>query len=357
MRKIAFVVIIAMIATLSVMAGGQREAPTTQPEVTPSRDAEFTLKLAHADATDVYTSRKHTQAIAFASMVNSRSNGRINVEVYGGGALGGEREYVEGIQGGTIEAGIASGVMGSFFPPAMVTDIPFLFPSAAVAWEVMDGPFGDRLREQFLRDTGVRCLGFAEVGFRHFTNNRREIRSPADMRGLRFRVQETPLYVNMVRSLGATPTPIAWPEVYTALQTGVVDGQENPVPVILAANFPEVQQYVTLNGHVYGVDWFLINEDFFQSLPADLQFVVLDSARISNAVGRGVQNALNATGVDVLRERGMQVYVPTPSEMEQFRQAAQPAVISWLETQIDRSLIDAVLAEVDRVVEKAESEF
>lgn len=357
MKKIALIAVMTAMAAAFVMAGGQGEEPATQPEVQAPQDAQFTLKLAHADATNVYTSRKHTQAITFASLVNARSNGRINVEVYGAGALGGEREYVEGVQNGTIEAGIASGVMGNFFPPAMVTDIPYLFPSAAVAWEVMDGPFGDKLREQFLADTGVRCLGFAEVGFRNFTNDRREIRTPADMRGLKFRVQETPLYINMLRAMGATPTPIAWPEVYTALQTGVVDGEENPVPVILAANFSEVQKYLTLDGHVYGVDWFIINEDFFQSLPDDLKFVVVDSARIANFVGRGVQNAIGATGVDALKAQGMQVYVPTPAELAQFQQAAQPAVIDWLKTQIDPALITEVMAEVDRVVAETKAEY
>ncbi len=120
------------------------------------------LKLAHADSTDPTVSRKQAQALTFAALVNSRSGGRIKVTIYGAGALGAEREYVEGIRAGTVEAGIASGVLSSFFPAAGITDIPYLFPSSKIAWDVMDGPFGDKLREMFLQQTGMRCLAFAE---------------------------------------------------------------------------------------------------------------------------------------------------------------------------------------------------
>jgi tripartite ATP-independent transporter DctP family solute receptor len=310
----------------------------------------YELKLAHADSTDPTVSRKHAQALVFANLVNTRSGGQINVKVYGGGALGAEREYVEGIKAGTVEAGIASGVVSNFFPSAMVTDIPFLFPSGEVAWSVMDGPFGDKLRAMFLQQTGMRCLSFAEVGFRHFTNNTRPIKSPADMKGLKIRVQETPLYVNMLKALGASPTPIAWTETYTALQTKVVDGQENPIPTILMAKFPEVQKYITLDGHVYGVDWFIINEKFFKSLPAELQYIVLDCSQISSTVGRGVQTYVASQGLQALIDQKMVVYSPTEAELDQFKSIAQPAVIDWLKTKIDPKLIDEILKNVQDVI-------
>lgn len=302
----------------------------------------FELKLAHADSTDPTVSRKQAQALAFASLVNSRSGGRLVVKVYGAGSLGAEREYVEGIKAGTVEAGIASGVIANFFPTAAVTDIPFLFPTSQVAWEVMDGPFGDKLRALFLKETGMRALAFAEVGFRHFTNNVRPIKSPADLKGLKIRVQETPVYVNMLRAVGASPTPVAWTETYTSLQTGVVDGQENPVGSILSGKIYEVQKYVTLDGHVYGVDWFIINEKFFRSLPADLQYIVLDSAQASSTVGRGVLTYINAAGIQVLVDNKLQIYSPTEEEMDQFKKAMQPAVIDWLKTKMDPALITEV---------------
>jgi tripartite ATP-independent transporter DctP family solute receptor len=310
----------------------------------------FELKLAHADPTDVTTSRKHAQAVAFAAMVNSRSGGRINVKVYGAGALGAEREYIEAVKMGTVQSGIASGVIANFFPSAMVTDIPYLFPTPQVAWAVMDGPFGQSLSKRFLKETGMRNLAFAEVGFRNFTNSIRPIRSPADMKGMKIRVQETPLYVTMVKALGANPTPIAWTETYTALQTKVVDGQENPVPTILMAKLHEVNKYITLDGHVYGVDWFVINEKFFQSLPADLQYIVLDSAQVASGVGRGVSQLIGAQGIQVLLDAGNEVYVPTEAELGQFQKATQQPVIDWLKTKIDQKLIDEALTAVKAVV-------
>jgi tripartite ATP-independent transporter DctP family solute receptor len=314
-----------------------------------SQQKVYELKLAHADSTDPTLSRKHAQALAFAAMVNSRSGGAIKVTVYGAGALGAEREYVEGIKAGTVEAGIASGVVSNFFPTAAITDIPYLFPSNQIAWEVMDGPFGDKLRAMFYKETGMRCLAFAEVGFRHFTNSKKPIKGPGDLRGMKIRVQETPVYVNMLKAVGATPTPIAWTETYTALQTGVVDGQENPIGSILSAKLYEVQKFCTLDGHVYGVDWFIINDRFFKSLPPDLQYVVLDSAQVSCTVGRGVLSYINAMGIQTLADNKVAVYGPTEAELDAFRKAMQPAVLDWLKTKVDPALI----AELQKAVADA----
>jgi tripartite ATP-independent transporter DctP family solute receptor len=333
MRRILLFVLVALMAAPLAMA-----------------QKVFEMKLAHADSTDISVSRKHAQAVAFADLVNTRSGGRINVKVYGGGALGAEREYVEAIKAGTVEAGIASGVIANFFPSAMVTDIPFLFPSGEIAWQVMDGPFGDKLRASFLKETGMRCLTFSEVGFRNFTNNTRPIRTPADMKGMKIRVQETPLYITMIKALGASPTPIAFTELYTSLQTKVVDGEENPIPTILMSKFAEVQKYLTLDGHNYGVDWFVINEKFYQSLPPDLKYIVLSSARISAAVGRGVQQLVAAEGVRALQDAKMEVYVPTTAELEMFKQATQQPVIDWLKTKIDPKLITDILQVVKDTV-------
>ncbi len=192
--------------------------------------------------------------------------------------------------------------------------------------------------------------GLCRVGFRHFTNSVRPIKTPADLKGLKIRVMETPVYVNMLKAVGANPTPIAWTELYTALQTGVVVGQENPVGSILSAKLYEVQKYMTLDGHVYGVDWFIINEKFYKSLPPDLQYIILDSAQISSTVSRGVMNYLNAAGLDQLAAAGMQIYSPTDAEMEQFRKAMQPPVIDYLKTKVDPKLIDELLKTVKDAV-------
>jgi len=301
------------------------------------------MKIGHSDATDVFTSRKHAQLIAFKELVNSGSGGRIEVQVFGGGSIGGEREITEAVIAGTMQGTSVSGAFDAFYPPAMVLGIPFLFTSAPAAWEMLDGPFGKKLSDGLVKKTGLRNLCFAEVGFRNFTNSKRPIRTPADLKGLKIRVQETPLYMTMIKSLGANPTGIPWPETYMALQTGVADGQENPVSVILNNKLQEVQKYLTLDGHVYGVDWFVVNEKFYQSLPKDLQAIVNEAAKISATVGRGVQELNSAIGIAKLQQAEMQIYVPTPQEKALFKQATQGPVVQWLKTKIDPKLVDETL--------------
>jgi len=300
------------------------------------------MKLAHADSVDLTTSRKAVLADTFAKEIKAKSGGRIEVQLFGGGALGGEREVVEGVKNGFIQGGLASGVMANFYPAAMVTDIPYLFPNVDVADKVMDGAFGEQLASGFNAATGMHNLCFGEVGFRHFSTGKKAVHSPKDLEGMKIRVQETPLYVTEMKALGALPTPIAFPELYTALQTGVVDGQENPVPTIIFAKLYEVQKNVTLDAHNYGVDWFVVSDKFYKSLSPDLLKVVTDAAHVACAAERKANRAFTAEGNKTLTDKGVTVYTPTAAEMDQFRAAAQPAVVDFLKTKIDPKLIDAI---------------
>jgi tripartite ATP-independent transporter DctP family solute receptor len=309
-------------------------------------DQKYVLKLAHADSVDMTVSRKAVMADTFAKEVKAKSNGRIDVQIFGAGALGGERDYVEGVKNGFIQAGLASGVMANFYPPAMVTDIPYLFPSDAVADRVMDGPFGQKLSTDFQATTGMHNLCFGEVGFRDFSSGKKAIHSPKDLGGMKIRVQETPLYVTEMKALGAQPTPIAFPETYTALQTGVVDGEENPIPTMIFAKFYEVQKHVTLDGHNYGIDWFIVSDKFWKSLPPDLQKVVQDAAKDACAAERRANRKFTAEGVQTLKDKGVTVYTPTAAEFAEFRSAAQKPVIDWLKTNIDAKWIDQALGAV-----------
>lgn len=302
----------------------------------------FVLKLAHSDSVDLTTSRKAVMAETFAREVKAHSDGRITVQVFGAGALGGERELIESVKNGFIQGGLASGVMANFFPSAMVTDIPYLFPNAEVADKVMDGPFGQKLSQDLTAATGMHNMCFGEVGFRHFSTGKKPVHSPADLAGLKIRVQETPVYVTEMKALGAQPTPIAFPETYTALQTGVVDGQENPIPTLIFAKFYEVQKHVTLDGHNYGIDWFVLSDKFYKSLPPDLLKVVSDAARVACTEERKANRAFTAEGNKTMIAKGVTVYTPTPAEIGQFRAAAQPPVIDFLKTKIDPKLIDGI---------------
>lgn len=305
--------------------------------------AQFEIRLGHPDPADIYTSRKAAGSTVFKAMVENETGGAVKVNLYPAGQIGGEREVAEAVKLGSVQIGMLSGPFSGFCKEAQVFDIPYLFPSHLVAYRVLEGPFGKELAEECLKKTGMRVLTYAQVGFRNFTNSARVIKSPADLKGLKFRVMENPVYMTLVRSMGGAPTPIPWPETYTALQQKVVDGQENPISSIKFAKLYEVQKYMTTDGHTFGVSFMLINEKFFQSLPKEFQAIVKNAALTSAVSENGIDNLDNSIGLQFLKDKGMEVYAPTAAEKAQFRAVAQPAIIEYLEKQIGRPWIDKVL--------------
>ena len=287
-----------------------------------------TIRFAHVDPDDWQGSKKGAAAHVFKNIVEGETG--LTVELFPAGALGNEDELVGQAQEGLTQVVMVSGAMSKLCKAASVLDIPYTFPSAPVAWEVLDGSFGQELAAHCLSQTGLRTLAYGETGFRNFTNGQREIRTPADMEGLKFRVQPIPLYVEMVKGLGGEPTPIAWTELPNALSTGVVDGQENPVGVIYNNKLHKLQKFMTLDGHVYAADFLVINDEFFQSLTPAEQAVVAKAARVAGTMGRAIQQWSTAEGVNKVQEEGMQVYSPTAEELAMFREKAQPAVKTWL---------------------------
>ena len=287
-----------------------------------------TVRFAHVDPDDWQNSKKGAAAHVFKNIVEGETD--LTVEIFPAGALGNEDELIGQAQEGLTQVVMVSGAMSKVCKAASVLDIPYTFPSAPVAWDVLDGAFGDELAQHCLEETGLRTLAYGETGFRNFTNNVREIRTPADMAGLKFRVQPIPLYVEMVKGLGGEPTPIAWTELPNALSTGVVDGQENPVGVVYNNKLHKLQKFMTLDGHVYGADFLVINDEFFQSLEPAEQEVVTKAAKVAGTMGRAIQQWSTADGVNKVQAEGMRVYSPTAEELAMFREKAQPAVKTWL---------------------------
>jgi len=200
----------------------------------------------------------------FKAMVEKGTNGEVEVNAFHASALGNEREALEGVKLGSIQMGtLSGGPVPGFFPAAMVFDIPFLFSSAPAAWDAFNGDFGKEFSEAFLKATGVRILGITENGYRHFTNNVREGKGPEDMKGLKIRTMENPAHMQMVKSMGGDPTPIAFGELYMALQQKVVDGMECPVVLIHDMKFYEVQKFMVLDGHLYNPLFIFINDEFY----------------------------------------------------------------------------------------------
>ena len=175
--------------------------------------AQFEIRLGHSDPPDIYTSRKAAGSTVFKAMVENETGGAVKVNLFPAGQLGGEREVAEAVKLGSVQVGMLSGPFSGFCKEAQVFDIPYLFPSLLVAYKTLDGPFGKDLAEECLKKTGMRILTYSQVGFRNFTNSARVIKSPADLKGLKFRVMENPVYMNLVKSMGGAPTPIPGPRL------------------------------------------------------------------------------------------------------------------------------------------------
>jgi tripartite ATP-independent transporter DctP family solute receptor len=309
----------------------------------PGWAAQFEIKLGHADPADVYTSRKAASSTVFKQIVESETGGAVEVKLFPAGQVGGERDLAEATKLGTIQAAMLSGPFSNFCKEVQVLDIPYLFPSNLVAWKVLDGPFGKELAQECLKKSGLRVLEYGQVGFRNFTNSAHPIKTPADVKGLKVRVMESPVYMSLIRSMGGAPTPVPWPETYTALQQKVVDAQENPVSSIKFAKLYEVQKYLTLDGHTYGVSFLLMNEKFFEGLPKEYQTIVKNAALTANVVEDGIDTLDSSLGIQFLKDKGMEVYVPTPKEKAAFREATQKPIIEYLEKQVGQPWIDKAL--------------
>lgn len=324
-----------LIASISVLATSAMAAPT--------------IKLGHVDAANWQSSKKGAAGIIFKNIVEGETD--IKVELFPAKALGNESEMIQQVQEGTTHMAIVSGAMSKICKPASVLDIPYTFSSAVVAWKVLDGKFGDELSDYCLKKTGLKTLAYGETGFRNFTNSKKEIKTPSDMKGLKFRVQPIPLYLEMVKGLGGEPTPIAWSELPNALSTGVVDGQENPVGTIYNNKLHKLQKYMILDGHVYGADFIVINDEFFNMLSDSQRAVIKKASVIAGNMGRSIQQFNTAEGVTKVSKEGMKVYSPTASDLAKFKKLAQPAVKKWLAKELGS---DAVWIEkLDKAVLEA----
>ena len=266
--------------------------------------AQTTMKIS------ISTAQNSHQGVAidtFAKEVAARTGGRYKVETFYNGALGGERESIEAVQLGTQELAFSStGPVPNFVPETKILDVPFLFRDKAHARAVLDGPIGQDLLGKF-DAKGFKALAWGENGFRHMTNSKRDVKAPEDLKGLKMRTMENPVHIAAYKGLGIITTPMAFPEVFTALQQGTVDGQENPLPVIMSAKFSQVQKHLSLTGHVYSPCIFVMNKGSFDKLSAADKTAFLEAAKVAVKANRDRVDQDDANGVKELRAQGMTV--------------------------------------------------
>jgi TRAP-type transport system periplasmic protein len=300
---------------------------------------------------------QHAAAVVFKSFIESQTDGEIEVNILPAGQVGNERSAMEQCQNNLIQMLLINdGAAVSFVPELQIFSLPYLFKSRTVAWNVMDGAFGNELSELFLKQTDLRVLCWAENGFRHFTTSSKPIKTPADMKGMKIRVMESPAYIAMVKGLGANPTPITWTELYSALQQKVADGQENPINNILSGKLYEVQKFMILDGHSYGFHIWMINNKFYESLPEKYRYVIRDAGRMAVVAHRAASLMADIKGLETLSKAGVQIYAPNSSELEMFTAAAQPPVEDFLKANIKGPWLDKLkksVAEVEASMKKS----
>lgn len=310
----------------------------------PARAQVKTLKYTHFQPARM-DQPKHAAAVAFKEHVEKATNGSIKVELYPANQLGPAQQVMEGLRLGSIEMAVVhDGGIPGVYKTFNIFGLPYLFNDHAHAYAVLDGEFGKALAEDMRKKTGIRLAAYADNGIRHFTNSKRAIRTPEDMKGLKIRVQPSPVFVKLVESLGASSTAIDWGELPAALAQGTADGQENGVTNILAASLYQHQKHITLDGHVYSLHAYMMNDRFYNGLTAAEKKAVDEGVAKAQKIHRDMTREQDLSAKKVLSEKGMTVTELTPAEIDRFRKLAQPAVKSYLDADVSKEWTERLLA-------------
>ena len=278
----------------------------------------------------------------FRDILEKRTDGRLSVEIFPDSQVGDDNQMMSALQSGTLEMTYPStSPAASIVPELGLFDLPFLFPTPEVADEVLDGEIGQEMLDEF-DGTGIKALAFSENGYRQLTNSKQPVTSPEDVKGLAVRVMENPIQVDIWKALGANPTSMAFGEVFSALEQGVVDGQENPWNTILTSKFYEVQDYASETRHVYTPFIIMIGEKFFDGLSADDQAIVQEAALAAAKYERTVSREFNDYAKQQLIDHGMKINDLTDDQLKDFQEATQPVYDKWA-PKIGQDLVDRVL--------------
>ncbi len=282
--------------------------------------AQTVLKIGYATSA---TSHYGVGSTTFCEEIEKGTQGRYKCQQFPSSALGGEREMIEAVQLGTQDlVNTSTGPLGNFVPEVKIVDIPFLFRDYDHARKVMDGPIGQDLLKA-MQAKGLIGLAWTENGFRHMTNSKRPIKTADDAKGLKMRTMENKVHMDGYKTFGIQPTPMAFPELFGALQQGVVDGQENPIPVILSSKFSQVQKHLSLTGHVYSPAALILSPVVWNKLSAADKTVFQEAAKKAAAAQRKKVNDDENNGIAQLEKDGMQVIRQVDGAS--FRKAVTPA--------------------------------
>ncbi|MCB1755298.1 MAG: DctP family TRAP transporter solute-binding subunit [Gammaproteobacteria bacterium] len=311
--------------------------------------AEKVIKISHLNPGDPFNNNSGAMTSVFKSLVESGTNGSVKVQIFSDGQLGKDNEVIEQTRTGVIQSNISSaGGVAQHYPLIGVFDLPFAFPNISVVHDVMDkdSSFGQKLSADIEKQTGLKVLGILDSGgYFAISNSKRPVETLDDMKGLRIRTMTLPTHEAIITSLGAKPTPLPWAEVYTALQTGVADGQMNPVPIIAFAKFDEVQKYLTLTQHIITPYVWFMNMDFYNSLSDEEKSVIDYAAKAAVVAGRGISRIIEASGRGLPHlAQKMDVNSISAAERAKFAEVSQPAVENLISEKFGDEGVDMLKA-------------
>lgn len=343
-RFFLFLTVILVLSTALAACGGAStdqgqqggtEAPTDDSGNAPAGE-EISLRLAHVGSE---THQYNIASVKFKELVEEKSNGQIKIEIYTDGVLGDEGEVVEQILDGTMDITTVSAdsSFANTVPEMNLFGIPFLFRDIDHVYATLDGEVGQELLE-IVDQKGMKALGFWEVGLRHVTNNKRPINTPEDMNGLKIRVQPAPVWEAHMQALGASPTPVGFNELYTALDQGVVDGQENPLNTIDSMKFYEVQPYLALTGHTYSPAITVMSQNAWNQLSVEQQAIIEEAFEEAKVYQRETLNAKNEEILAKFEAEGITITNP---DLDSFRKATFD-VRNVVSAQVPAELIEKV---------------
>lgn len=313
-------------------------AAPTQSAAAPAPGKTTVIKMAHPDPLD---HPMHPAFEKFKADVEKKTNGALKVEIYGNMALGADREITEGVQMGSIQMGTSSTPnLAQFTDAFFVIDLPFLFPKAEIADKVLDGPIGQDLIKK-LSAKGIKGLAYTEIGYRQIFNSKRPTPTLEELKGLKIRATGSPVHIAVLKALGVNPTPMGWGEVFTALQQNVVDGIDIDINLAWTSRFQEVQKYVVLDGASYSPHLLMINQKFFDGLPADQQKVIVEASQEMRLYERKLIRDNEAKMIADMKKMGIQVAELAPAERQKWVEATKP-VYKEFESKIGKDLIEQV---------------
>ena len=284
----------------------------------------------------------------FAELVSAKSGGKIKVNLFLAGSLGSDQSVVSAMKGGTVEMAVMnSGILASEAKELAIFDFPFLFANEKESDAIVDGPVGRKMHK-LLEEKGLIGLSYWELGYRHITNSKRPLNKVEDIEGLKLRVIPNPINVDWVKALGANPTPMPFPEVYGGLEQKAIDGQENPISVIAANKFWEVQKNIALTNHQYNPQSVIFSKKVWDTLSAAEKKLIDDASDEATKSQREASRAAVAANLDLLKKNGMTVTVFSPAEVAKLRDKMKP-VIAKYSANIGDATVNEMMAELAKL--------